>query len=186
MKLPSRLLASAVPAGFQPFIPPQTVPKTASVSSMHLATDLKGLCDAGSFGVGGLAPCIACDFNHFQNTPGSASCMSCPAETFTIGTASTSASDCKGNSWPRLCPHTVVAQCRRGFKSATGLEPCEPAPVGQFCDGVGLTSCTDCPALTTTLTTGAASPSECIGGAASRPDLTQQGSALRVASRPPE
>lgn len=54
-----------------------------------------------------------------------------------------------------------LAQCLPGSFSATGLEPCETCPIGQYQPTYAQQGCTPCPAGTTTHRRGVRSQQEC-------------------------
>ena len=60
----------------------------------------------------------------YQSETGATSCQACPDTQTTVDSGSTSLSDCKDG-------------CTPGTASASGLEPCQPCPAGEYQEGTG-------------------------------------------------
>jgi hypothetical protein len=56
---------------------------------------------------------------------------------------------------------TAKDECPQGSSSSTGYSPCTPCPIGSYAPSPLATSCTQCPAGTTTINTGAVLVSAC-------------------------
>lgn len=125
-------------------------------------------CNAGWTGnLGG--PCTACIAGTYKLLKGSASCVNCPADTYSVTVNATTAGTCLA------CPANSVSpagsddvtdcQCNPGYtgpnggpcvqcaaglwKSWIGPEACSTCPEGTYSGATGLTNytqCTDCPA----------------------------------------
>ncbi|XP_014661399.1 PREDICTED: uncharacterized protein LOC106804646 [Priapulus caudatus] len=104
-----------------------------------------GLCPRGYFSGTGLPPCDPCPFNTYGSDVGSTQCSECPPKTFTAVVGSLSCS----------------VPCAPGTYSDTGLAPCQPCRRDFYQNLAGNKFCNECPALTSTESSGAMSIAQC-------------------------
>ena len=71
------------------------------------------------------SPRIPYCLGFYQSETGATSCQACPDSQTTVDSGSTSLSDCKDG-------------CTPGTASASGLEPCQPCPAGEYQADTGI------------------------------------------------
>ena len=120
---------------------------TAREGATSVSECKEALCEAGSFGEGGTAPCKPCPLDTYQSLPGEDECLPCSSES---KTTSSGATLCKG-----------MEKCEPGEVSLTGLKPCEPCPRGTYQVEAGRTVCIRC-STDFTVAEGSASKDACV------------------------
>jgi hypothetical protein len=105
-------------------------------------------CGKGYKSSTGLAPCEPCGDNSYTSTIGSTKCI-CSANAISINGYDTpnSCETCKDGSEK----YGDQCWCSRGYKSSTGLAPCEPCEDNSFTDALGSKMC-KCAANTFSIT----------------------------------
>lgn len=104
------------------------------------------LCSPGWSNSTGAALCQACLVGEFKPVLGNVSCSSCPADSSTLGTNSTSIDFCFCNPGftPTAEDEHVCAACVPGtFKGDLADEACAQCPANKFCEGQTVVP-TDC------------------------------------------
>ncbi|XP_078611237.1 uncharacterized protein LOC144881802 isoform X2 [Branchiostoma floridae x Branchiostoma japonicum] len=112
-------------------------------------TECLDLCPPGSYSNTRVVPCTKCDIGYYQEQEGHTSCNRCNASFSTMTIGSTSGSDCK-----EFCP--------AGTYSDNGFVQCSPCPRRYYQPSIGQQQCLLCPGMTTTLSEGTMSSSNCI------------------------
>ena len=143
-------------------------------------------CPVGTYQPIGREDCLQCPRGYFNSKEAQLSCTKCPSDKTTNATGAEAESYCLStmfhsslNSWwinliklflkykktTNLIGWLILFldPCKPGFYSATGLDPCESCPKGQFQNDFGRTSCKQCPEKTTTSKRGAVHIQDCQG-----------------------
>ena len=107
-------------------------------------------CRPGWYSGTGHEPCTECPRDTYSQDDGLKECTLCPADHTTAGTGSTSFQDC-----------VALVECRPGWYSGTGHEPCTECPRDTYSQDNGVKECTLCPGGQQTASAGAASAGEC-------------------------
>ena len=114
--------------------------------------------DAATIGewyiTGGYATCVSCPAGTFSATPDSATCTPCLAGTYSATTGATSNTSCT------LCPAGTYSTAT-GATSSASCAPCLAGTYSATTGATSNTSCTLCPAGTYSTATGATSSASC-------------------------
>lgn len=110
----------------------------------------RGQCLPGSFSYDGVEWCETCPIGFYQSNYAQTACLPCPMGTKTWRRGSRRREDCG-------------VECREGFVSKTGLEPCFPCPRGYFQPEKGKSSCFVCPEGVKTRSSGSTDITDCEG-----------------------
>ncbi|XP_011663142.2 sushi, von Willebrand factor type A, EGF and pentraxin domain-containing protein 1 [Strongylocentrotus purpuratus] len=112
------------------------------------ATQCLDVCDAGHFSSTGVAPCQPCPIGSYQSLPLSTTCLQCPNGTTTLASGCIEMQQC-------------MEPCTPGAFSLSGVDPCNPCPLGSYQSRAQQTSCDLCPGQLSTNSSGAQSVQEC-------------------------
>lgn len=142
---------------------PQCVSCAAGTFNPNNGSSSCFACPKGFFSDAGSGQCTPCPAGKYSDTVGAAtaaSCLSCPAFSFTSSSGQTWCQTCSAG-YARL--NAVCQMCAAGLYSSRDLTAgqCQPCPIGTYAPTAGSAQCLKCPAGATTATTKATALSEC-------------------------
>lgn len=125
-------------------------------------------CDPGYSGPDG-GPCKACEAGTFKQTNGSAACVQCEADTYSLE-AAIACLDCPSHSSSDPGSGSFAdCLCHLGYELQEDL--CQPCDIGFYKDTTGSSACQQCPEDTRTATTASIVCEPCPVNADPREDL---------------
>ncbi|XP_048248139.1 uncharacterized protein LOC124151774 isoform X1 [Haliotis rufescens] len=106
-------------------------------------------CPPGESSPSGLVPCSQCEKGWYQPDVGATQCVKCPGDQSTEQPGADTVDKCFG-------------ECRPGYVSCCGVEPCYPCPKNTYNDKYRSTYCIQCPENTITVDVASNSSTQCI------------------------
>jgi hypothetical protein len=130
----------------------------------HCNIVLTASCNAGY--TGPASACSACAMGTYKSTTGSAACLNCPQNSWTISVASFSISACLCKIGYSGNDASACSACTAGkYKSSTVAGNCIDCPAGRYMESTGAAACVACLAGKYKAETGSTTPcTNCIAG----------------------